>query len=98
MVQSLGNLVRAKRPIRLPNVLTRDEVKLLLSFLEPDLQLIGLIRQDMWNGLSTRSDEGSAGCWGNYRVLRAVYAGTGGGTGGGELASYLNYAVQVKLS
>jgi integrase len=40
-VQSLGNLVRAKRPIRLPNVLTRDEVKLLLSFLEPDLQLIG---------------------------------------------------------
>ena len=93
-VQSLGNLVRAKRPIRLPNVLTRDEVKLLLSFLEPDLQLIGLIRQDMWNGLSTRSDEGSAGCWGNYRVLRAVYAGTGGG----KLASYLNYAVQAKLS
>ncbi len=71
-VQSLGNLDRAKRPIRLPNVLTRDEVKLLLNFLEPNLQLTGLIRQDMWNGLSTRSDEGSAGCWGNYRVLRAV--------------------------
>lgn len=39
-VQSLGNVVRAKRSVRLPNVLTRDEVKLVLSFLEPDTQLI----------------------------------------------------------
>ena len=40
MVPPLGKVVWAKRPIRLSNVLTHDEVKLLLSFLEPDLQLI----------------------------------------------------------